>query len=135
MSFVDSFFAVASPESASPTSAARVWDCSSPSQVFHAAFEVHEAAMKAGFMPDEATTLSLSLAELGAQAVAHGHGGHARVEFKDEGWKLEVADGGPHAGRVARPILRSPLPHPLTSLKVRSEQGAAVVVAHYERRD
>lgn len=132
MSFVDSFF---TPSTVEHTSESRVWDCSSPSQVFHAAFEVHEAAMNAGFMPDEATTLSLSLAELGTQAVAHGHGGHARVEFRDEGWKLEVADGGPHAGRVGQPILRSPLPHPLRSLKVRAEQGGAVVIAHYERAD
>lgn len=135
MGLVDSFFSLASLESSSSAPEPRVWDCSSPSQVFNAAFEVHEAAMRAGFMPDEATTLSLSLAELGTQAVAHGKGGKATVQFKNEGWELEVEDSGPDAGRVNKPILKSPLPRPLTALKVRSERGSAVVVAHYERGD
>lgn len=135
MRLVDSLFSLTASESSPSAPEPRVWDCSSPSQVFNAAFEVHDAAMRAGFMPDEATTLSLSLAELGTQAVVHGNGGKATVQFKDEGWELEVEDSGPAAGRVTRPILRSPLPHPLTTLEIRSERGNAVVVAHYARGD
>jgi hypothetical protein len=69
---------------------AHVWVCSSNSQIYAAAFEVHEAAMSHGFMPDEATSLSLSLAQLATNAVKEGSS-TARVEFEPEGWKLEVA--------------------------------------------
>ena len=94
MSFVQSFkpFGHALPGGVPQ---AQVWDCFNRGQVLAAAFEVHEAAMKAGLMPDEATTLSLTLAELCAQSVTYARGGVASVFFSDGGWRLEIADSGP----------------------------------------
>ncbi|MDP1829090.1 MAG: hypothetical protein Q8L48_37855 [Archangium sp.] len=90
MSFVESLRTFASPQPA-PLPQAQVWDCSSRGQVLAAAFEVHEAAMNEGYMPDEATRLSMALAELAA------HGGLASVYFLELGWRVEVAPaaGGP----------------------------------------
>lgn len=110
---------------------AQVWDCFNRGQVLAAAFEVHEAAMSAGFMPDEATTLSLSLAELCAQAVSSAHGGVASVFFSEAGWRLEVADSGPE--RKHEPVLHAQLPRPLTSLRSRSAETGTVVIAEYVR--
>lgn len=112
-----------------------MWDCSSPSQVFHAAFEAHEAAMRAGFLPDEATTLSLSLAELGTHAATHGRQGQARVLFEDAGWRLEVSEPSTNVFELFQPVLKAPLPKALTSLKVRTDGEHAIVIAKYERSD
>ena len=112
---------------------AQVWDCFNRGQVLAAAFEVHEAAMKAGFMPDEATTLSLSLAELCVQSVTYARGAVASVFFSDAGWRLEVADSGPTAQRTTVPVLNAALPRPLTSLRARPAGLGTVVIAEYER--
>lgn len=95
----------------------RVWECSSTSQIYTAAFEVHEAAMRHGLLPDEATTLSLSLAELATQAAKQG-AGTARVEFEEDGWSLEV-------GPVSSAALEARLPMPLTSLRVSGQNAVA----------
>lgn len=87
MSFVESLRTFSSLQPA-PQSQAQVWDCSSRGQAIAAAFEVHEAAINAGFMPDEATRLSMSLAELTAR------GGIASVLFFETGWHLDVAVPG-----------------------------------------
>jgi len=112
---------------------AQVWDCFNRGQVLAAAFEVHEAAMNAGFMPDEATTLSLSLAELCVQAVTSARGGVASVFFSEAGWRLEVADSGPAEERKNGPVLTAVLPRPLTSLRSRSAGTGTVVIAEYVR--
>lgn len=132
MSFVESLRAFDSAEPVLPPQA-RVWDCFNRGQVLAAAFEVHELAVMAGFMPDEATTLSLSLAELGTQAVLYAHGGVASVFFSEGGWRLEVADSGPASGRAGVPVLRSVLPRPFTSLRARGVGEGSVVIAQYER--
>lgn len=90
MSFVESLRTFASPQPA-PQPQAQVWDCSSRGQALAAAFEVHEAAIREGYMPDEATRLSMALAELTAR------GGIASVYFLELGWRLDVAlpGGGP----------------------------------------
>jgi hypothetical protein len=98
MSFVESLKAFATPQPP-PAPQAQVWDCSSRGQVLAAAFEVHEAAMKQGLMPDEATRLSMSLAELCAQ------GGVASVTFLEAGWRIEVARTG--AATVTAEYLRT----------------------------
>ena len=110
-----------------------VWDCDNRGQVLFAAFEVHEAAMKAGFMPDEATTLSLSLAELCVQAVRYARGAVASVFFADSGWRLEVADSCPTKERIQAPALHCDLPRPLSSLRVQNGAHSTVVIAEYER--
>ncbi len=89
--------------------------------------------MKAGFMPDEATTLSLSLAELCVQAVLFARGAVASVFFSDSTWRLEVADSGPSGARRQAPALHCDLPRPLSSLRVRNGAFATVVIAEYER--
>lgn len=132
MSFVESLRSLAAAETVLPPQV-QVWDCFNRGQVLAAAFEVHEAAMKVGFMPDEATTLSLSLAELGTQSVLYARGGVASVFFTDAGWRLEVADSGPASGRIGTPVLQSVLPRPLTSLRARGAGEGSVVIAQYER--
>jgi hypothetical protein len=112
---------------------AQVWDCFNKGQVLAAAFEVHEAAMHAGFMPDEATTLSLSLAELATNSVSSSRGAVASVFFNETGWRLEVADTGPSLERYSTPELNSQLPRQLTSLRSRPAGPGKVVIAEYER--
>lgn len=109
---------------------AQVWACFNRNQVLAAAFEVHEAAMSAGFMPDEATTLSLSLAELCAQAVTVARGGVASVFFSEAGWRLEVADSD---SRQSEPVLHAKLPRPLASLRSLAAGTGTVVIAEYVR--
>ncbi len=110
---------------------AHVWDCFNSAQTYAAAFEVHEAALRTGFMPDEATTLSLALAELAGLAVKHARGGVASVFFNSDGWRLEVCDAGP--GLDAPPELT--VGRSLSSLRVhRRPTGGSLVVAQYQRR-
>ena len=111
----------------------RSWECSTRGQVLAAAFEVHESAMKAGFMPDEATTLSLCLAELCVQAVLYARGAVASVFFSESSWRIEVADSGPSSERKQAPMLHCALPRPLSSLRVRRGALSTVVIAEYER--
>lgn len=134
MSFVQSFkpFGYALPVGGPQ---AQVWDCFNRGQVLAAAFEVHEAAMKAGLMPDEATTLSLTLAELCSQAVTYARGGVASVFFSEGAWRLEIADSGPSTDRLPVPVLHSKLPRPLSSLRARPAGQGTVVIAEYERFD
>lgn len=131
MSYVESLqpFAYAVPVGPK----AQVWDCSNRGHVLAAAFDVHEAAMNAGFMPDEATTLSLSLAELCSQAVLYARGAVASVFFSEAGWRLEVADSGPSSDRLHGPVMHSALPRPLTSLRARASGRCTVVIAEYVR--
>ena len=86
MSFVESLRSHASTELPG-AHLPLVWDCSSRGQLLSAAFEIHEAAMKAGLMPDEATKLSLAMAKGCAD------GGLVSVLFFEGGWRLEVTNG------------------------------------------
>lgn len=137
MTMLESLRAFSAVESPLPPQA-QVWDCFNQGQVLAAAFEVHEVAIEAGFLPDEATTLSLSLADLGTQAVLHARGGVASVFFSKRGWRLEVADSGPtraRLGRLGPPLLESDLPRPLTSLRGLSSGRCFVAIAEYHRAD
>lgn len=112
---------------------AQVWDCFNKSQALSAAFEVHEVALRSGFMPDEATTLSLTVAELASNAVQHAKGGVASVFFNDHGWRVEVSDAGEGLSTSA-PRLTSVSREQLSSLRVvRKPSGGSLVVAEYER--
>ena len=73
-----------------PRREALVWDCSNRTKLFTAAFELHEVAMHAGFSPDEATSLSLTLAELGTRAASKRCGASASVYLRPDGWRVEV---------------------------------------------
>lgn len=75
------------------------WKCASRSEVLSAAFELHEVAVSQGLAPEEATTLSLTLAER-AGPIAKG-GSEASVSFTPRGWHLEVHDGGGQVVSVA----------------------------------
>lgn len=132
MSFVE-FFRTPVQAQPAPSQQAQVWDCFNRGQVLAAAFEAHEAAMKVGLMPDEATTLSLTLAELCGHSVTCARGGVASVFFSDGGWRLEIADSGPSVDRVPVPLLQSKLPRPLSSLRARAAGQGTVVIAEYER--
>lgn len=108
-----------------------MWDCFNSAQTYAAAFEVNEAALRAGFMPEEATTLSLALAELASRAVSQARGGVASVFFSSDGWRLEVCDAGPALN--APPTLT--VSGQLSSLRVhRRTTGGSLVVAQYTRR-
>lgn len=109
---------------------AYVWDCFNTAQAYAAAFEVHEVALSTGFMPDEATTLSLTLAELAGHAVQHARGGVASVFFDASGWRLEVCDAGP--AMEAPPELKSSAQ--LSSVRLHARpQGGSLIVAQYQR--
>lgn len=111
---------------------AYVWDCFNTAQAYAAAFEVHEVALTSGFLPEEATTLSLTLAELAGHAVKHGRGGVASVFFHGGGWRLEVCDDGP--GLASPPELKSG--HRLASVRLHPRpQGGSLVVAQYQRAE
>lgn len=111
---------------------AYVWDCFNTAQAYAAAFEVHEVALTAGFLPEEATTLSLTLAELAGYAVQHARGGVASVFFNPGGWRLEVCDSGP--GMAAPPQLKSS--GLLASVRLLARpQGGSLVVAQYQRAE
>lgn len=102
------------------------WACASRSQVFDAAFELHEVAVHAGFAPDEATTLSLTLAELSTPVADLGS--EASVSLHPRGWHLEVtarhANESPRIGSAeVRGSLRTEL----------SVDGSVKYVADYER--
>jgi len=109
---------------------AHVWDCFNVAQTFAAAFEAHEVALSTGFLPDEATTLSLALAELAGHAVKHAKGSVASVFFSSDGWRLEVCDAGP--GMVTPPQLKNGPRQTTVRLHARP-QGGSLVVAQYER--
>ena len=111
---------------------AYVWDCFNTAQAYAAAFEVHEVALTSGFLPEEATTLSLTLAELAGHAVKHARGGVASVFFHRGGWRLEMCDAGP--GMVAPPKLKSS--GLLASVRLHARpQGGSLVVAQYQRAE
>jgi hypothetical protein len=107
-----------------------VWDCLSRAQTLAATFEVHEAALQHGFLPDEATTLSLTLAELAMRAVKEGKGAVASCFFSADGWRLELVDFAcPELQVDSSALLRS-----LTSVRVHPRPGGgAVVIANYRR--
>ncbi len=102
------------------------WACASRSQVFDAAFELHEVAVHAGFAPDEATTLSLTLAELSTPVAEPGS--ECSVSLHPRGWHLEVtarhANESPRIGSAqVRGSLRTEL----------RDDGSVKYVADYER--
>lgn len=119
-----------SPLDATTPPQAYVWDCFNVAQTFAAAFEAHEVALSTGFLPDEATTLSLALAELAGHAVKYAQGGVASVFFNSDGWRLEVCDAGP--GMAKPPELKSGPRHASVRLHARP-QGGSLVVAQYQR--
>ena len=91
------------------------WACASRSQVFDAAFELHEVAVHAGFAPDEATTLSLTLAELSTPVAEPGR--HLEVTARH-------ANESPRIGSAqVRGSLRTEL----------RDDGSVKYVADYER--
>lgn len=113
---------------------AQVWDCFNKAQALSAAFEVHEVALRSGFMPEEATTLSLTVAELASNAVQHAKGGVASVFFRQTGWRVEVSEAGANFPAGSQPSLSSVSPGKLSSLRVvRKATGGSLMVAEYER--
>ncbi|MFZ5446615.1 MAG: ATP-binding protein [Myxococcota bacterium] len=135
MGFVDAFRSSFSSSSPWPPQA-QVWDCFNRAQALSAAFEVHEVALRSGFMPEEATTLSLTVAELASNAVEHGKGGVTSVFFRDNGWRVEVSDAGPGFAAGVQPALSSLSPDALSSVRVvKKPTGGSLVVAEYERRE
>lgn len=116
-------------------SPALTWEARSRAQALHAAFEAHDAALYAGLMPDEATTLSLVVAELGTTVAAQAQGGTLAVTFLADGWRLEAAQGqgglppGARAGdlRLGARGLAAVTVHALPG-------GGSQVVAEYHRR-
>lgn len=112
---------------AGPKRSALQWDCSNRTQLFTAAFELHEVAMHAGFSPDEATTLSLTLAELGTRAAKQASGSRASVFLRPDGWRVEVPGADvPTAlvsGRTGTTTLRV----------VTGIDGSQIAIAEYDR--
>ena len=64
----------------------RVWDCRTPAQALDAAFEAHEVALRAGLMPDEAISLSLTIAEL----TSRGAVAEVSMSCGPTHWRLEA---------------------------------------------
>lgn len=114
----------------SPTPAVRqpalVWEGLDRARAVSAAFEAHDAAMKRGFMPDEATTLSMVVAHLGTSGASASHGA---LFFDAEGWRVELA--GARLGAVEH------LPHELaasvSSVRRVQRAGRDVVVVAARR--
>lgn len=113
---------------------ALMWDASNRNQVLTAAFAAHAEAMRAGFMPDEATTLSLTIADLGTNAVHHARGGVVSLSFHDQGWRLEVGDSGPGFPPGVSASDLSVLRRGLSSVVLLPRPGGgSLVVAEYLR--
>lgn len=112
---------------ARPKRDALVWDCSNRSKLFTAAFELHEVAMHAGFSPDEATTLSLTLAELGTRAAQKSCGGNASVFLRPDGWRVEMPGADVPTALVSSSSGRT------TLRVVTRDDGNAVAIAEYDR--
>mgnify|MGYP007112204904 CR=1 FL=1 len=104
-----------------------VWECFSTTQVYLAAFEASEAALGAGFFPEEATALSMTLAELASQSPA---GSVVSVFFSGDSWRLEQCGTRTHAART--PTVRS-CDVPLSLRAYPRPTGGDLVVAHYQR--
>ncbi len=113
----------------------QVWDCMSQAETLAATFEVHEAAIAHGFMPEEATTLSLVLAELSMRAVKRAKGAVASVFFSPEGWRLEVALATAGSSSAPWCLSDSALLRSLTSVRVHEVPGAGTVLLAEHRRD
>ncbi len=110
---------------------AHVWDCFSVAQTYAAAFEANEVALSAGLLPEEATSLSLTLAELAGNAVVEAKGSVASLFFSRDGWRLEVSDSGP--GLTQAPSLQT-LQVQHSSVRVhRKPAGGTIVVVNYQR--
>jgi hypothetical protein len=122
MPLLDSLRSLASPRRRPLT-----WDCSNRAKLYAAAFELHEVAMHAGFSPDEATTLSLTLAELATRASKASCTGKASVYLRRDGWRLEV----PGADVPTALVTTSAGGH--TRLRVISGADGSVAVAEYDR--
>lgn len=100
------------------------WTCCTRTQVLHAASEAHEAAVSEGFDVNEATTLSLTLAELTSVADAETE---ASVSISAGGWRLEVTA---RTGVVPRAVLAQA--HSAFHSEHRSD-GSVVFIADYRR--
>ncbi|MBL8915215.1 MAG: hypothetical protein JNM17_31215 [Archangium sp.] len=106
---------------------ALVWDCSNRNKLFAAAFELHEVAMHAGFSPDEATNLSLTLAELGTRAAKYERGGQASVFLRPDGWRVEMPAADVPTALVTNSNGRT------TLRVVTRSDGDEVAIAEYAR--
>lgn len=109
---------------------ALVWEGFERSRAVSAAFEVHEAAMERGFMPDEATTLSMVVAKLGSVATAASRA-VATVFFTSAGWRVELTR--PDARDDAAPPLTVDLLHGQSSMRVERRGPRHVLVVDYTR--
>jgi hypothetical protein len=114
---------------------AHVWDCLNQAQTLAATFEVHEAAMAQGFLPEEATTLSLVLAELAMRACRVAKGSVASVFFAADGWRVEVAVGSAVPTPSAWRLSESALLRSLTSVRVHETPGVGTVLLAEQRRE
>lgn len=113
----------------------QVWDCLSQAQTLAATFEVHELAMSQGFLPDEATTLSLVLAELAMRACREAKGAVASVFFAADGWRLEVSLAPSPVVPVRWRLGESVLLRSLTSVRVHETPGVGTVLLAEQRRE
>jgi hypothetical protein len=107
-----------------------VWEGFDRSQAVGAAFEVHEAAMQRGFMPDEATALSMVVARLGAVVTAASRA-VVTVFFTPTVWRVELAR--PDAMDLGTPDLSVELLHGHSSMRVEKRGASHVLVVDYAR--
>lgn len=107
-----------------------VWEGFERSHAVSAAFEVHEAAMQRGFMPDEATALSMVVARLGAVATAASRV-VTTVFFTPAGWRVEL--DRPDAADLGSPELAVELLHGHSSMRVEKRGTSHVLVVDYAR--
>lgn len=109
---------------------ALVWDGFERSRAVTAAFEVHEAAMQRGFMPDEATTLSMVVARLGGVATSASRA-VACVFFTPAGWRVELTRPG--AADDSAQDLTVDLLQGRSSMRVERRGDTSVLVVDYAR--
>ncbi|MEW6432017.1 MAG: hypothetical protein AB1730_10970 [Myxococcota bacterium] len=95
-----------------------------------AAFEVHEAAMQRGFMPDEATALSMVVARLGGVATPASRA-VACVFFTPAGWRVELTRPG--VADDAAEDLTVDLLQGRSTMRVERRGDTSVLVVDYAR--
>lgn len=127
--------ALLDPEVPASLPKTQVWDCLSQAQTLAATFDAHEAAIAHGFMPEEATTLSLVLAELAMRAVKVAKGAVVSAFFAADGWRLELALACSGEEPRAWKLSESALLRSLTSTRVHDVPGVGTVVVAEQRRE
>lgn len=95
-----------------------------------AAFEVHEAAMTHGLMPEEAVTLSMVVARIGAVASAPSEA-LATVSISSDGWRVEIERTGSVASTSE--ALSIELLNGQSTMRVEQRGGVRVLVVEYRR--